>query len=88
MKMHISPHLPGGKGASGVMSGNEVTGTAKKGLFRIIFSRTGIILALILIQLILFIRIPYYLGEYGNYMYGLMTVLSVIVIIYINNSGV
>ena len=29
---------------------NEVSGTAKKGLFRIVFSRTGIILLLIALQ--------------------------------------
>lgn len=67
------------------MSKNETPGTAKKGLFRIIFSRTGIILILILLQLGMLINIPNYLGQYTHYMYGVLTVLGVIVIIYIIN---
>ena len=43
---------------------SKVAKVAKKGLFRIVFSRTGIMLLLILIQLGIFIMIPYYLkGE-------------------------
>ena len=68
------------------MHKNEVPATAKKGLFRIIFSRTGIILLLILVQLIWFLRIPFYLGEYSRYMYGVMLILEVVVVIYIINS--
>ena len=40
---------------------SKVAKVAKKGLFRIVFSRTGIMLLLILIQLGIFIMIPYYL---------------------------
>ncbi len=68
------------------MAKNEAAGAAKKGFFRIIFSRTGIILLLILVQLGLFFRIPYYLGDYLRYMYGILIILEVIVIIYIINS--
>ena len=68
------------------MHKNEVPATAKKGLFRIIFSRTGIILLLILVQLIWFLRIPFYLGEYSRYMYGVMLILEIVVVIYIINS--
>ena len=32
------------------MNKNEAPGTAKKGLFRVVFSRTGIILILLLLQ--------------------------------------
>lgn len=68
------------------MAKKEAAGAAKKGLFRIVFSRTGIILLLILVQLGLFLRIPYYLGDYIRYMYGVLLVLEVIVIIYIINT--
>ena len=68
------------------MSKQETPGTAKKGLFRIIFSRTGIILLLILLQLCLFINIPSYLGRYMNYIYGIYIILMIVVIIYITNS--
>ena len=49
---------------------NEVSGTAKKGLFRIVFSRTGIILLLIALQAAVFIGMPLYLEEYMTYIYG------------------
>lgn len=68
------------------MRKKERPGTAKKGLFRIVFSRTGIILLLILVQFIWFMRIPYYLEEYLRYMYGVLVILEVIVIIYIINA--
>ncbi len=68
------------------MRKKERPGTAKKGLFRIVFSRTGIILLLILVQLIWFMRIPYYLEEYLRYLYGVLVILEVIVIIYIINA--
>lgn len=68
------------------MSKNEAPGTAKKGLFRIVFSRTGIILLMILLQIGIFFGIPYYLKEYMSYVYGSMTILGVVVLIYIINS--
>ena len=43
------------------MNKYEASGTAKKGLFRIIFSRTGIILLLVLIQFGLMVSSVYYL---------------------------
>ena len=46
------------------MSRNEAPGTAKKGLFRIVFSRTGIILLLLLLQIWLFAWSSIYLEEY------------------------
>ena len=67
------------------MKKSEAPGTAKKGLFRIVFSRTGIILLLILIQLIWFLRFPYYLGVYLKYFYGVFVILEVLVIVYIIN---
>lgn len=68
------------------MSKNDAPSTAKKGLFRIVFSRTGIMLLLILLQLGLFLGTPYYMGEYTVYINGALKVLGVIVIIYIFNS--
>ena len=68
------------------MHKSETPGTAKRGLFRIVFSRTGIILLLILLQIVLFMNIPTYLGEHMNYMYGLLMVAEVVVLIYIINS--
>lgn len=65
---------------------NEVSGTAKKGLFRIVFSRTGIILLLIVMQAAVFIGMPLYLEEYMTYIYGATTILEVVVLIYIINS--
>lgn len=69
------------------MSSRKAAKTAKKGLFRIIFSRTGIFLILILIQLGVFIGTTFYLQEYMAYIYGVLTVLSVGVVIYIINEG-
>lgn len=68
------------------MSKNEAPGTAKKGLFRIVFSRTGIILLLLLLQIWLFAWSSIYLEEYLKYIYGALTILGVIVLIYIINS--
>lgn len=68
------------------MNINETPSTAKKGLFRIVFSRTGIMLLLILIQLGLFLGIPYYMGEYAIYINGALKVLGILVIVYIFNS--
>lgn len=65
---------------------NEVSGTAKKGLFRIVFSRTGIILLLIALQAAVFIGMPLYLEEYMTYIYGATTILEIVVLIYIINS--
>lgn len=68
------------------MSNNKKTSNAKSGVFRVVFSRTGIILLLILLQIGLFFSIFYYLKEYMTYIYGAMTILGVIVLIYIINS--
>jgi cardiolipin synthase len=59
---------------------------AKSGLFRIVFSRTGIIILLILLQLALFIETTLYLQEYREFIYGFLKVLSVAVLIWIINA--
>ena len=56
-----------------------------KKLFRIIFSRTAVIVLLLLLQLAVLIFTFGYLSEYTNYAYLLFTVLSVIVMLYILN---
>ena len=58
---------------------------AKKGLFSIVFSRAGIILLLILIQLALFLVTSVQLVEYRVYISGFLKILSIIVLIYIIN---
>lgn len=68
------------------MSKNKTPKKAEKGLFRIIFSRTGIILLLILLQLGLFVASTMYLEEYRVYIYGFLKILSVAVLIWIINS--
>lgn len=68
------------------MSKNEVPGTAKKGLFRIIFSRTGIILLLLLLQIGTAVGAFCYLEEYITYIYGALIILQAIIVIYIINS--
>ena len=65
---------------------SKVAKVAKKGLFRIVFSRTGIMLLLILIQLGIFIMIPYYLNAYTTYIYGAFRAVSLLVLIHIINS--
>ena len=68
------------------MNKYEASGTAKKGLFRIIFSRTGIILLLVLIQFGLMVSSVYYLREYLPFIYGAVIILEAIAVIYIINS--
>ncbi|MDO4311947.1 MAG: cardiolipin synthase [Eubacteriales bacterium] len=59
---------------------------AKKGLFRIIFSRTGLILLMILLQLGIFAVMTSWIQQYTIYINAAFTVLGVIVLIYIINS--
>ena len=67
------------------MSKKEAPGTAKRGLFRIIFSRAGIFLILVLIQFGVFIATTFHLRASTFYIYGVFTILRVAVIIYIIN---
>lgn len=66
--------------------GKNEPGKAKSGLFRIIFSRTGFILILILLQLGIFVITTSLLQGYAFFIHGALTVLGVIVLIYIINS--
>ncbi len=68
------------------MDKNQTTSTAKKGLFRIIFSRTGIILLLLLFQIGLIIEAIRDLEEYITFIYGALLILEAVVLIYIINT--
>ena len=68
------------------MSKQQEPGTAKKGLLRIVFSRTGIILLLLLVQIAIMFGSIYYLHEYIHYVYGTTMILQVVVLIYLINA--
>ena len=68
------------------MNQQPQTSTAKKGLFRIVFSRTGIILLLLAAQIALMFGTIYYLHEYIHYVYGTLVILQVIALIYLINA--
>lgn len=68
------------------MNRNDEISTAKKGLFRIVFSRTGIILILLLLQIVFFAESLYYLHEYTHYIYGALMILEVCILIYLINA--
>ncbi len=59
---------------------------AKKGILNIIFSRMFILLALILIQLVVFSSMITFLKDYATYIYGSFLVLSIVVVLYIINN--
>ena len=58
---------------------------AKKGVLRVIFSRTALILLLILLQLATFAGLLTILKDYMVYIYGVILVVQAGVIIYIMN---
>lgn len=58
---------------------------AKKGILRIVFSRTFILLSLVILQLVVFGATITYMKEYATYIYWGLLVLGVIVVIYIIN---
>ncbi len=66
--------------------GTDQPGKAKKRFSRIIFSRTGFILLMILLQLGIFAVTTMLLGGYLPFIHGMFTILGVVVLIYIINS--
>jgi len=68
------------------MSRKKAPGSAKKGILRVVFSRTGIILLLVVLQFGLILGAANYLKEYTPYLYGVLMLLNVIVLIWIINS--
>ncbi len=73
-------------GHKGKHSVEKTRSKAKKGIFRIIFSRAGIFICFILLQIGFFVFSAYYLQEYMTFVYGALTVLSAGVVIHIINS--
>jgi len=59
---------------------------AKKGLFRIIFSRVGIIAILIVFQILFLVGTLFFLREYLPWIYGASIIIEAVVIIYLINS--
>lgn len=69
------------------MKKDEMPKAAKNKLFRVIFSRTGIFLLLLLLQLLFFAGSILYLNEYMAYIYGALTLTGVCIVISIINSA-
>ena len=59
---------------------------AKKKFFKMVFSRAGIFVILILIQMLVLLGIPYYLKEYATFIYSVMSLMEIIVLVYIINT--
>ena len=59
---------------------------AKKGLLSVVFSRTALIVLLLIMQLALIFVTATLLSDYRTYFYAAFTVLSVLVVIYKKNS--
>ena len=57
----------------------------KKSLVKVVYGRTLIVLAIVLIQLAVLFSIYVFLMEYVTYIVGASTVLSAIVLLYITN---
>ena len=54
---------------------------AQKNFFTMIFSRAGIFVILILVQMLIFLGIPYYLKEYATFIYSVMSLREIIVLV-------
>lgn len=59
---------------------------AKRKFFKVVFSRAGIFVLLILLQLLVFMGATYYLKEYATFIYGVLTAMEVVVLVYIINT--
>lgn len=68
------------------MAKGEKRKKVKSGFFRVIFSRTGLVFVLILLQLALLLFGYYYLTAYKGAFYGIMITVSVLLVVYIHNS--
>lgn len=64
----------------------EVPNKARSGAFKLVFSRTGLILLLILLQIGIFITTAEFFKSYMFFINGALTIMGVIVVIYIINS--
>ncbi len=60
------------------MKEQSTKAVAKKKFFKMVFSRAGIFVILILIQMLIFLGIPYYLKEYATFIYSVMSVMEIV----------
>nr|WP_296032973.1 cardiolipin synthase [uncultured Dorea sp.] len=68
------------------MKEQSTKAAAKRKFFKVVFSRAGIFVILILLQLLVSTVVTYYLREYATFVYSLLTVLEVVVLVYIINT--
>ena len=61
---------------------------AKKGILSLVFSRTSILMVLLLVQLISFIATMTYLKDYATYIHGVFLMMEIVSVIYIINSKI
>ena len=64
---------------------NKTAAKAKKGALSIVFSRTALILLLVVVQFLLMLGIATYLRDYVVYVYSAMNILGAVIVIYIIN---
>ena len=68
------------------MKEQSTKAVAKKKFFKMVFSRAGIFVILILVQMLIFLGIPYYLKECATFIYSVMSLMEIIVLVYIINT--
>ena len=68
------------------MKEQSTKAVAKKKFFKMVFSRAEIFVILILVQMLIFLGIPYYLKEYATFIYSVMSLMEIIVLVYIINT--
>lgn len=64
---------------------NRTVKKAKKGALSVVFSRTALILLLVVVQLLMMLGLATYLTDYVVYVYGAMNILGAIIVVYIIN---
>ena len=64
---------------------NKAVKKAKKGLLSILFGRTTLILFLVVIQLLIMLGLATILNDYAVYVYGGLTLIGAVIVIYIVN---
>ena len=64
---------------------NKAVKKAKKGILSVVFSRTALLLSLVLIQLLFMFTVATILHEYAVYVYGIASLIGAGVIVYIIN---
>ena len=74
------------KGGEKVYRKNRAKDEWQRRNFKMVFSRAGFFVILILIQLLVFLGIPYYLKEYATFIYSAMSVMEIVVLVYIINT--